>query len=530
MNKKEGNHVLFVDDEKYILNSLAKLFKSENNIKVHTASSCDEAIELISAISFDVVVTDYKMPEKDGLFLLNHIKENYRDIVTIMLTGYADTEIVIDALNRNLVYRFMTKPFEIKELIQVVNDAIAFSRKRDRTKIESSVKDDEILFNKIFSNFDSKKIITGVLSNSDEYLWLQNITKQFFSERDRNILTRKILYIARKITEADAGAVFISGKNESGDIYFRNEYSHSYTSDKPIIKKNFLLKEEEIIDELKTAERELSGNEKIRSIITEDYKALAAMLIPMKNTNNENTGFIFLLKNRENVKADEASFPDNLNKIMEEIAGLSSIAVENLNRCYMGEDLLEDFIKITASIIESRTHIQAGHSYRTAFFCRDIAAAINKDKEVYNNIFISEDEIKILEYSALLQNFGRFYSEKIKDKTEVLLYSYNFIKKLTWPDHLRVMPDIFLKYRERIDGSGYPARLKGEAIPLLSRILGFSEEFDSLTSGSSDGKSYPLAPDEALDKMSAPDEKNNSPFDPDIVKLFRDKKLYEKYI
>ena len=521
--------VLFVDDEKYILNSLAKLFKSQNNIRVYTASSCKEAIELLTVNKFDVVVTDYKMPVQDGIFLLNYIKENHGNIVTIMLTGYADTDIVIEALNKDLLYRFMTKPFDIKELIQTVNDALIFSNKKKKTGTENHTKNDEILFNKIFINFDNEKFLSCVSSNLNEHLWLQNITNQLFSEKDRNILIRKILYISRKITEADAGAVFLVNKEDSGNKYFRSVYSHSYQTDKPIIKRNSILREEEIIYDLNSPEKETSLNKEIRSIITENYITQKTLLVPMKNSNNENTGFLILL-NTNNAEEKNSRNYCNLYEIMKIIANLSSIAIENLNRHYMNEILLEDFIKTTASVMESRTQDNAGHSFRTAFFCRDIAAAINKDNEIFSDVFISDDEVKILEYSALMQNFGVFYTEKKRDKQEILLYSYNFLKKLPWPDHFRTIPDVFLRFRERLDGSGYPARLKGDAIPLLSRILGFSEEFDSLISGSAYNNHFPMTRDKALDEMSAFDGNNNSAFDQDIIKLFKNKKLYEKYL
>ena len=109
-----------------------------------------------------------------------------------------------------------------------------------------------------------------------------------------------------------------------------------------------------------------------------------------------------------------------------------------------------------------------------------------------------------------------------KGENEILLYSYNFLKKLSWPEHLKKIPDIFIKYRERMDGSGYPARLKEKAIPLLSRILGFAEEFDNLTSGLFCDDVSPYTVEKALAKMALSDT-GNSAFDPEIINLFREK-------
>ena len=121
-------------------------------------------------------------------------------------------------MNRNLVYRFLTKPFEAEEIIQTINDALGYSGK---SKESVSGTTEENLQDKIFRNFDEKKMIPEISSDMKDYSWLTDITDQLFTERDRDVLVRKILYITRKITDTDSGSIFILGADEYGNDSFK---------------------------------------------------------------------------------------------------------------------------------------------------------------------------------------------------------------------------------------------------------------------------------------------------------------------
>lgn len=116
--------ILFVDDEKNILNSMKRLFHREN-YNVLTADSVETAWQLLKKHKIHVIVTDHKMPKFSGLDLLKKAKLVYPDTIRIMLTGYADMDSVLAAVNEGAVYKFMTKPWNDEELKLAIRLALA---------------------------------------------------------------------------------------------------------------------------------------------------------------------------------------------------------------------------------------------------------------------------------------------------------------------------------------------------------------------------------------------------------------------
>lgn len=114
--------VLFVDDEENVLRSLKRLFIDED-IEVYTASSGRAGLEMIAKEECWVVVSDQKMPEMNGSEFLERTREIAPDIMRIVLTGYADINTAINAINRGGAYRYITKPWNDADLVLAIRDA-----------------------------------------------------------------------------------------------------------------------------------------------------------------------------------------------------------------------------------------------------------------------------------------------------------------------------------------------------------------------------------------------------------------------
>lgn len=115
--------VLFVDDEPNILNSLCRIFRKEG-LDILTAENGRQGLELINRNRVALVISDNRMPEMDGIEFLSHVKELSPDTVKIMLTGYADIKAVMEAINRDEVSRYITKPWNDHELVLAVRDGL----------------------------------------------------------------------------------------------------------------------------------------------------------------------------------------------------------------------------------------------------------------------------------------------------------------------------------------------------------------------------------------------------------------------
>ncbi len=133
----ENRTVLFVDDERDILNSLKRLFNSEP-YQCLFAQGGYEALSLLERKRVDVIITDLKMPEIDGLKLLKQVQKEYPDVIRLVLSVHADKNSVLNAVNIGRVYRFVVKPWDNKEIMMIVRHAIEMAKlqeeKRDLLK------------------------------------------------------------------------------------------------------------------------------------------------------------------------------------------------------------------------------------------------------------------------------------------------------------------------------------------------------------------------------------------------------------
>jgi len=117
--------VLCVDDEPNVLKALKRLFRDQP-FHFITFSSPGAALKKIDEIKPAVVISDQRMPEMDGTRFLEAVKERLPDSVRIMLTGHADLEVALSAINQSGVFRFIRKPWNDEELKAQVVSAIAY--------------------------------------------------------------------------------------------------------------------------------------------------------------------------------------------------------------------------------------------------------------------------------------------------------------------------------------------------------------------------------------------------------------------
>jgi diguanylate cyclase len=113
--------VLVVDDEPYILATLSALLSSE--FEVLTADCGDAAQRQFNTRDIDIVLTDQKMPRMSGVQLLEWVRDRSPRTVRLLMTGFAELEEAIDAINRGQVYRYIFKPWRTDELIDVLRGA-----------------------------------------------------------------------------------------------------------------------------------------------------------------------------------------------------------------------------------------------------------------------------------------------------------------------------------------------------------------------------------------------------------------------
>ena len=106
--------VLYLDDEENNLIAFKALFRRE--FDVFTTTSPQEAVAYLKANEVPIILSDQKMPELSGVEFFELTLNDFPNAVRILVTGYADIEAVIDAINRGQVYRYVAKPWNENDL------------------------------------------------------------------------------------------------------------------------------------------------------------------------------------------------------------------------------------------------------------------------------------------------------------------------------------------------------------------------------------------------------------------------------
>lgn len=115
--------LLIVDDEPGILSSLRRLLRPAG-YKIYTAESGQAGLLVLEQEQVDLVISDMRMPEMDGAKFLEQVRARWPGTTRILLTGYADVNSTIDAINRGEIFRYIAKPWDDNDLMLVVRDAL----------------------------------------------------------------------------------------------------------------------------------------------------------------------------------------------------------------------------------------------------------------------------------------------------------------------------------------------------------------------------------------------------------------------
>jgi response regulator RpfG family c-di-GMP phosphodiesterase len=122
MSPAPGGAVLCVDDEPHILSALRRLFRTQG-YEVLTATSAADGLALMAQQPVDVVISDMRMPGMDGVQFLERARAMRPEALRLLLTGHADVDQVMGAVNRGEIYRYITKPWDDSDIVLVLRHA-----------------------------------------------------------------------------------------------------------------------------------------------------------------------------------------------------------------------------------------------------------------------------------------------------------------------------------------------------------------------------------------------------------------------
>ena len=124
MVETKGRKILYVDDEEINLKLFDLTFKDD--FKIITAISGEQGLDLLTAnTDVDLIISDLRMPQMNGLEFVKEIKRLYPDKICMLLTGYVESDVILEGFNKDLIFRYITKPWKKVDVVGAIDAAFA---------------------------------------------------------------------------------------------------------------------------------------------------------------------------------------------------------------------------------------------------------------------------------------------------------------------------------------------------------------------------------------------------------------------
>jgi putative nucleotidyltransferase with HDIG domain len=479
----DGIKILVVDDEPKICHLIKELLKREG-YKTDTSLSGIEALQMMKNYNYQMLLTDLKMPGIDGLELIRRAKRENPEIRTIMVTGYATVETAVQSL-RHGVDDYITKPFNIFELRKAVKRTLySHQITMENKQLLDDLKKTNIELNFYKQNLTQKVQIAGenltdanreLVRKISELSTINEISRAITSVLDIDeLLSLCLEKISEKLKVKHSSIMLFDEKKDELIVkacqgYRCNEIlgktqkigegiaGHVAKEKKPVLVKGI------DDDGFRRDER--------FDYVTQSY--ISAPLISGRRL----LGVINITD-----KISKESFSETDVNFLCIMAGQVGIALENIRLYKTIEENCFNTVQSLVNLLEAKDHYTNGHSQRVSEYAASIADVIN----------VSPKEKDVLHHAALLHDIGKIgISERILNKPGKLNESeFDVIKshpiigeKIIEPlDFLRETSHHIRGHHESFDGSGYPDKLGGEDIPLLTKIMTVADAFDAMTS------------------------------------------------
>jgi len=197
----EKANILLVDDEERVLRSLEMLFR--HRFKVYTTTDGNEAVDICRRDRVHVIVSDQRMPMITGVEVLRRVREVSPNTMRLLLTGYSDLQAIVDSVNEGEIFRYLSKPWSAKEIVNIVNQAsdIALSLEHESGGATSGVAPGVLVIDEDPSVVEMVKAICG---KERQVTWSMDLDEAFetLAANDIAVVVCDIRLRGRDITAA----------------------------------------------------------------------------------------------------------------------------------------------------------------------------------------------------------------------------------------------------------------------------------------------------------------------------------------
>lgn len=490
------NNILVIDDEMVICELLDTLLKDQG-FKVTTALSAEEGIQKFKEGAFDLVMTDLKLPDFDGIKVLEAIKSHDPDTVVIVMTGYPSFETVHSALRQG-AFDYVPKPFTIDEISFAVKRALAFRNlkqtnnrllrelEEQNSKLEERVRErtQELrLLYKIGSDISStlnlNEVLSIILDRISEILNVEICSILLLDETNKDY--------TMKCAKGLDNAVVCKTRVQAGESISGWVIEH---------------KEGLLVEDIETDPRFQHRND-------EKYYTRSFISVPLLSKDK-----VIGVININNKKSREIFTKDDY-RFLEGVAAEATIGIENAQLYQSLEDSYMRTVLVLTSAIDAKDHYTNRHSQHVCEYATAVAKDLN----------LCEEEIKNLERACKLHDIGKIgIEDNILTKPDKLTPEEWDIMKTHPSKSAEILrPLAFLneviklveQHHERYDGTGYPSSKKAEEISLGARIITVVDSFDAMFTDRPYRKA--LTKEAAILELK---KGSGTQFDPKVVEIF----------
>jgi len=440
--------VLLVDDHAPVLRFLSAAFSS-NGCLITAAATAEEALELITQQSFDLVVSDIKMPGLSGLDVLQAVKGQQPRTPVVLITGVPTVDSAVFGI-RHQAFDYLTKPFSVDE-VQRLLERVRQDRQA-QAEASGTVSGAQELARRQFGMEVLSRI--GALA-------LQGLETPVFVETVLDYTVESLRAQAAVILLFDEDGDFTA--SQKGDVALAADISRLTRAS---------------LDQIHKA----GGHDSVPLGEGGSFTALAALIPGAESPMGvlclgRTQGEAFLGDEKELLLAYARTIGVSLQKIM-----LSENVEENLI------DTISSFV----NALESKDAYLKGHSARVSLYAGEIAKAMGlppTQVAVTRRAGILHDLGKLVVLDSILQKPGRLTNEEFALMMGHPVTAAKILKPLRF---LAKEAEAVKRHHERYDGKGYPDGQKGEEIPLTARIITVADSFDAMTSDRPYRKALPI--------------------------------------
>lgn len=512
----ERDRILLVDDEPLVRNTVSR-YLARSGFEIDTAEDGKVALEKLAQNTYDLVLTDLKMPNLDGRELLKVMADKYPDVPRIVLTGFGEDKDILIALKAG-ASDFLYKPIGDFEILQhSVSKALEIKKlSREKDEYFEQIKQT----NEIISMLNQGK-------KTEEIFQALSITL-------KKIIPFKRLSLAIKDDKNNTAVVKLTASDKGIEI---PDNGLEIPLETPVL---LALSENPRFALINDFEELISHlpHTNIINILLEG--GIQSCLMMSLIINNEIRGYLIFLSDRKDI------FKKTHITLLESIVGQIALSIQRgelLGDLELHTQELErlvdirtkEILKIQRTTTFALSNLAEMRDLETGEHLERIRKYSILTAQIYkysaNETKISNLFLRDLYDSSILHDIGKVGIPDMillkpgpltPEETEIMkthtTIAYNALKSASMNlgdnPFLNMAMDIILFHHERWDGTGYPIGLKGEEIPLSARLVMISDIYDALTSKRPYKEAF--SHEKAVEIM----KKQANYFDPVLFKIF----------